>query len=207
MYQSRATAQLGQSMSKSGSWWLTQHWPPISHTTMSDNLLSIYRHCIRHVDSVQPADLRTYIYDHDGDKRWLCSHTVPQPLIMPFSETPVTTAPIIFEITGQIKSLNNVTEMRNHDGELKKAAFWVECRQNRASRALWGQVPQSLALLSSVSESYLSPYKLLEIDNDSGTVRLRIVWSANEALGETVSFQANLNSLILTQSIDHPRFY
>lgn len=143
---------------------------------MSQNLLSIYQQCVHHIDSINPHDISTLHFNHDGARKWLCSCTIPQPLNFAFTDTPITSAPLILHVISQISNARSVNKVRGWNGHIKRVTFWVEKCPNRASRALWGQIPRSLGLISGASESFLSFSHLFEVDEDTGVMRLRIVW-------------------------------
>ncbi|KZP11520.1 hypothetical protein FIBSPDRAFT_962179 [Athelia psychrophila] len=147
-----------------------------------DNMPLIYRHCLYHIDSIDPLNLSNMLFDHDGGRQWICSRSLPKPLTIETIDTPVIDAPIIFQVIGQISRRKNLVRIRNPAGDMVKAVIWVECRDDRASRALWARIPRSLTLVSVAAESYLSHSKAFEIDPDSGIMRMRIVWSPNEGV-------------------------
>lgn len=148
---------------------------------MSENLSAIYYQCVRHIDSLKPHDVGTIYFDYDGIRKWICSRTISQPLMFSFADTPVTAAPLIFQVIGQISNTKSVVKLRNSSGDVTRATFWAESRPDRASHALWGQIPRSLGLISAAADSYLSFSRLFEVDQDSGVMRLRIVWAPEQA--------------------------
>lgn len=157
-----------------------------STTMPDDNMPLIYRHCLYHIDSIDPLNLSNMLFDHDGGRQWICSRSLPKPLTIETIDTPVIDAPIIFQVIGQISRRKNLVRIRNPAGDMVKAVIWVECRDDRASRALWARIPRSLTLVSVAAESYLSHSKAFEIDPDSGIMRMRIVWSPNEGVDNKV---------------------
>lgn len=159
---------------------------------MSPILSAVYRHCIRHLDSLHSQDVTRATFEPNGTQRWFASHPMPQPLMVEFSDSPVTTAPLIFQVIGQISRRKEIVKMRNAEGKVKKAIFWVECRADRASQAMWAHIPHSLGLIATKAESYLSLSRVFEIDRDSGILRLRMVWTASEALENQVCLPIHL---------------
>jgi hypothetical protein len=141
---------------------------------MTDNLNLIYRYCVYHLDSVtdQISDLH---FEFDGTQNWLCSRSLPKPLSFSFSVDPITDAPLIFQVIGQISERKKPV-IDQHSQEI-----WIEGRSDAASRALWSRIPDSLNAISEATHLSLNPSKLFEVDEHSGIMRLRVIWTQTRA--------------------------
>lgn len=141
---------------------------------MTDNLDLIYRYCVYHLDSVNNK-IPDVHFEFDGTQKWLCSRSLPKPLSFSFSVDPITDAPLIFQVIGQISERKEPV-VNQHFQEI-----WIEGRSDAASRALWSHIPDSLNAISEAAHLSFNLSKLFEVDDHSGVVRLRVVWTPTQA--------------------------
>lgn len=158
-----------------------------------DDLWAVYHHCVRHLETLHHHRASDIQFDFDGDRSWTCSCSLPNPLNFTFSDEPVTTAPLIFQVIGQIARPNSTM---TSDG-ITERSFWIESRPDRISRALWSQIPQSLDFLTQATNIDFNLSQFWEFDRVAGQMRLQIVWTS-----ETTNIVSTFASLLANLNID-----
>jgi hypothetical protein len=136
---------------------------------MENNLKTIYRQCVRHLDSIHPCETVSIHFDSDGYGKWMCSRSLPLPLMFGFSTEPVVDAPLIFQVIGHISYQEPILMGKNDE---TKTSFWIDSRPDAASCALWSHIPNSLAAIAEATQTHLNFSELF----NSRKLRLRVVW-------------------------------
>ena len=141
---------------------------------MAKNLQVVYKHCVCHLDTVHHLIPSNIHFEFNGFSRHICSCSLPVPLNFEFSEMPVTDAPIIFQLTGNISDSDPIIT----SDQPKETSFWVECRPDTISRALWSRIPRSLESIARASKLALNFSDLYKFDEETGSLKLRIAWTS-----------------------------
>lgn len=131
----------------------------------------VYKHCVCNLDSVHHLMLSNIHFDFNGLNSHICSCSLPVPLNFECCTTPVTDAPIIFQVSGNI-NLNSIIMSDQSD----KSSFWVECRPDTISRALWSRIPNSLESIARASKLSFNFSKIYKF-NEDGLLKLCIAWT------------------------------
>ena len=159
----------------------------VALTAMAENLQAVYRDCIYNLDSVHPNTIPNIHFEFNGTT-WVCSRALHEPQIFAsVSPIPISDSTLIFQVVGQISQLKPIT---TRDGQ---TSFWVESRPDVASRTLWSRIPDRLhAIVAESSQATVNFTRLYDID-DSGVMRLKIMWARNVGIPGFIPF-----SVILT---------
>lgn len=131
------------------------------------NIHAVYQTCVSHLDAISTLDSSDIHFDFDNVQNWICSRSLPTPLSFDFCGKPITEAPIIFQVIGQISESKPITQ-----GELE-TSFWIESRDDPVSRALWDRIPKSLEFIATSAKLKFDYSELCEL----GDRKLRVVWT------------------------------
>jgi len=123
------------------------------------NLQTVYKHCVCNLDSVHHLMSSNIHFNFNGLNHYICSCSLPMPLNFACCEMLITDAPIIFQISGNI-NVPNSDPITTSD-QPNECSFWVDCRPDTISRALWSRIPQSLESISRASKLALRSSKLI----------------------------------------------
>jgi hypothetical protein len=153
---------------------------------MAENLQTVYQNCIYNLDSVHPNTIPNIHFEFNG-MTWVCTQALPEPQIfISVSPIPISDSALIFQVVGQISQSKPIA---TRDGQ---TSFWVESRPDVASRALWSHIPDRLHAIAQSSQADVNFTRLYDID-DSGVMRLKIIWTGNVGIPGF-----NLFSVVLT---------
>ena len=136
-----------------------------------ENLKIVYKHCASNLDSVHQLISSNISFDFDG-KNYICSCSLPTPLNFENCVLPVEDAGIFFQLIGTISDSDPIIISDQLEGSL----FWVKCRPDPISHALWSRIPQSLESISRASNVPLDFSKLYKYDDRTGSLKFCISW-------------------------------
>jgi hypothetical protein len=173
-------------------------------TAMAENLQTIYKNCVCNLDTVDHLISSNIHFEFDGLNSHICSCSLPVPLNFECCEIPVTDAPIIFQVNGNVSSSDSI--ITSESGQPNESSFWVECRPDTISRVLWSRIPQSLESIARASKLAFNLSKLCKL-NESGSLQLRIAWNPRPVQKVSICLVQNSNraTKIVWSELDRDR--
>lgn len=148
----------------------------------SHNLQELYRHSFRHLDSVHREPNINIKFDFDGYNTWFCTSPIPPTIVPQLSYEPLKESFIIFEAIGRVSTTRHC-EGPDINGQ---STFWVESRNDLASRALWSQIPQSLGAIAKAAGIAFRLSRIFEVDLETGALRLQVSSTASANVSSTI---------------------
>ena len=126
----------------------------------------------------------------------LCSRDLQEPLHIKYTSKQAHSAPIIFELVGQLLPLKPIHPLQV-DGPMgphTHAKFWLKCHPDKASHVFWHVSLLQFHTIAAQCNTYMDLLKVLEVDQDMGWVLICMKWSL---VGEQSPF-AKVNEVTTT---------
>lgn len=125
------------------------------------------------MDSI-PFNVATHMqFDCNGFNEWICSRILDTPLSIPPIIPAVSSAPLIFQMTGIID-----TVIRRHDvlNARQSVSFWLKSPIDTASRVFWSRIPIALRTIADVAARPLYYGEFFGIDHQAQLCKIKIGW-------------------------------
>lgn len=138
-----------------------------------DVLIIYYLQCTVHMDSIPFNVVAHMQFDCNGYDKWICSRILDTPLSIPPIIPAVSSAPLIFQMTGIIDAVT-----RRHDvfNARQSVSFWLKSPIDTASRVFWSRIPTALRTIADVAGRPLHYTNFFGIDNEAQLCKIKIGW-------------------------------
>lgn len=135
--------------------------------------MSYYLQCTVHLDSIPASVADDMQFDRNIYDQWICSRILDAPLSIPPIVPAVSSAPLIFQMTGMI---NNVVRRRYLADGRMSVSFWLTSPIDTVSRVFWSRIPSSLRTIAAAAERPVDYCDFFGIDRNAHLCRIKIVW-------------------------------
>lgn len=135
--------------------------------------MAYYLQSIIHLDSIPDSVADDMQFDYNGCDKWICSRALETPLsISPIVST-VSSAPLIFQMTGIIGC---ITHRQHSDDARTTVSFWLTCPLDTASRVFWSRIPVSLRTIGGMVDLPLDYREFFGLDMEARLCKIQIEW-------------------------------
>lgn len=138
-----------------------------------DVMMSYYLQCTVHMDSIPANVADEMCFDYNGRDQWICSRLLDHPLSIAPIATAVSSAPLIFQLTGTIVA--DISRRHTSNGRMS-VSFWLKSPIDTASRVFWSRIPSSLRTIACVAGKPLDYQEFFGIDVEAQLCKVKIGW-------------------------------